>query len=114
MDKGGVKTLIYLYDFGDCWEHAIKVEKLLEPEAGALYSRLIDASGRCPPEDVGGPIGYADYLEAIRDPDHEQHEEMVEWGGLDFDPDVVDVGEIRDALAGMARKWSRRKSRARP
>ncbi|MET4023280.1 transposase [Bradyrhizobium sp. S3.2.12] len=29
---------------------------------------LLEAAGRCPPEDVGGAPGYAQYLDAIRDP----------------------------------------------
>src|SRR5579872_3705458 len=54
----GTKKLCYLYDVGDGWEHTIKVERLTDPEPGKLYPRLIEASGRCPPEDVGGPWGY--------------------------------------------------------
>lgn len=51
----GTKTLRYLYDFGDGWEHTIRIERLIDPELGQLYPRLIEAKGRCPPEDVGGP-----------------------------------------------------------
>ena len=57
LEDVGIKTLRYLYDFGDGWEHTIKVERLIEPELGVLYPRLIEASGRCPPEDIGGPWG---------------------------------------------------------
>src|ERR1700687_736375 len=49
LENVGTKTLRYLYDFGDCWEHTIKVERLLDPEPGVIYPRLIDAIGRCPP-----------------------------------------------------------------
>ena len=55
LEDVGTKTLRYLYDFGDGWEHTIKVERLVDREPGALYPRLIEASGRCPPEDIGGP-----------------------------------------------------------
>ena len=65
LEDIGTKTLRYLYDFGDGWEHTIKVERLIDPEPGALYPRLIEVSGRCPPEDCGGPWGYAELLEAI-------------------------------------------------
>jgi hypothetical protein len=54
----GTKTLKYLYDFGDGWEHTIKIERLTDPEPGTFYPRLIEAKGRCPPEDIGGPWGY--------------------------------------------------------
>jgi hypothetical protein len=53
----GAKTFKYLYDFGDGWEHTIKIERIVEAEPGASYPRLLEASGRCPPEDVGGPSG---------------------------------------------------------
>ena len=65
LEDIGTKTLAYLYDFGDGWEHTIKIEHLADPEPGVLYPRLIEVSGRCPPEDCGGPWGYAELLEAI-------------------------------------------------
>jgi len=55
LEDVGVKTLRYLYDFGDGWEHKIKIERLDDAVPGVLYPRLISAVGRCPPEDVGGP-----------------------------------------------------------
>ena len=55
LEDVGVKTLRYLYDFGDGWEHTIKIERLDDPKPGVLYPRLTEAKGRCPPEDVGGP-----------------------------------------------------------
>ena len=63
----GTKTLKYLYDFGDGWEHTIKIERLVDPKPGMLYPSLIEAKGNCPPEDVGGPWGYGELLEAIAD-----------------------------------------------
>jgi Plasmid pRiA4b ORF-3-like protein len=57
LEDVGTKTLRYLYDFGDGWEHTIKVERLLDPDPGVVYPRLIEATGRCPPEDIGGPWG---------------------------------------------------------
>ena len=50
-----VKSLEYLYDFGDSWEHTIKIERIVDAEPGVLYQLLIDASGQCLPEDNGGP-----------------------------------------------------------
>ena len=86
LEDIGTKKLIYLYDFGDGWEHTIKVERLADPAPGALYPRLIEVSGRCPLEDCGGRWGYAEMLEAIADPKHERHAELTEWIGDDFDP----------------------------
>jgi len=94
LEDIGTKTLKYLYGFGDGWKHTIKIERLIDPEAGLLYPRLIEAKGRCPPEDVGGPWGYAEFLEAIGDPKHERHRELKEWFVDDFDPHVVDVDRL--------------------
>ncbi len=55
LEDVGTKQLRYTYDFGDGWEHTIKIERLIDPEPGQSYPRLIEASGRCPPEDIGGP-----------------------------------------------------------
>ena len=50
-----VGTLSYLYDFGDGWDHTIKVKRLADPELALLYPRLIEVGVRCPLEDCGGP-----------------------------------------------------------
>jgi hypothetical protein len=107
LEDIGTKTLRYLYDFGDGWEHAVKVERLLDPQPGVIYPRLIDAIGRCPPEDVGGPWGYAEFLDAIHDPNHERHVELKEWIGYDFDPNNVDREECAEAVTALAKSWSR-------
>jgi hypothetical protein len=112
LEETGVKSLGYLYDFGDGWEHKVRIERIGEPEPGVAYPRLLAASGCCPPEDVGGPWGYAEYLEAMADPKHERHAEMVEWRGPDFDPKVVDVAVIERELAKLATRWSRKKQKA--
>jgi len=102
------KTLRCLYDFGDGWEHTVKIERLADPEPGVRYPRLIEISGRCPPEDVGGPWGYAEFLEAIRDPEHERHSEFSEWIGDDFDANAVDTEWLIDEVAKLAKRWSRK------
>ncbi len=112
LEETGVKSLDYLYDFGDGWEHKVKIERIGEPEPGVAYPRLLAASGRCPPEDVGGPWGYAEYLEAMANSKHERHAEMVKWRGPDFDPKIVDVAAIESELAKLGKHWSRRKPRA--
>lgn len=73
IEDTGARTIHYLYDFGDSWDHVIKIERVIDPEPGHLYPCLIGLQGRCPPEDVGGPPGYAGFLAALADPAHEDH-----------------------------------------
>ena len=108
LEDTGVKKLTYLYDFGDGWEHTIKVERIGAVVPGETYPRLLAATGRCPPEDIGGPPGYAEFLEAIADPDHERHSELTEWYDASFDPNAVDMQAIQERLAKLAKSWSRK------
>jgi len=110
IEAAGAKTLKYLYDFGDGWEHTVKVERIFEAASGATYPVLIEAKGACPPEDVGGPPGYAEYLEAMADPGHERHDELVQWRGPDFDPDDPHTARINAALVALAKRWNRKPS----
>src|ERR1700756_884061 len=107
LEDIGTKTLKYLYDFGDGWEHTIKIERLVDPKPGMLYPSLIEAKGQCPPEDVGGPWGYSELLEALDDPSHERHSEFKEWLADDFNPHVVDVDRLSEDVADLAQRWSR-------
>jgi hypothetical protein len=97
--------LSYLYDMGDSWEHEVLVEKLIEPEPGTPILQCLGGEGACPPEDSGGVWGYYDKLDALKDPDHEIHDEAVDWLGDDFDPDAFDVARVnRDLFATCRRK----------
>jgi len=109
LEDIGTKTLRYIYDFGDGWEHTIKIERLADPEPGTLYPRLTEASGRCPPEDVGGPWGYAEFLGAMNDPKHERHDELAGWIDEDeFDPTAIDTDQLARSVAALAQHWARR------
>jgi hypothetical protein len=70
----------------------------------------IEATGRCPPEDVGGPWGYRDLLDAIADPNHPEHVGRLEWVGDNFDPTKTDVEALTQTVYDLARKWNRRSS----
>jgi hypothetical protein len=93
--------LIYEYDFGDSWEHELLVEKILPLEAGERYPLCLTGKRACPPEDCGGIWGYASLLEAIRDPEHPEHDEMVDWVGGEFDPEAFDLDEINRELQNL-------------
>lgn len=106
LQETNPRAITYLYDFGDGWEHTIRINHISEPEPGALYPELILAEGRTPPEDIGGPPGYELFLEAINDPNHEEHAEMREWYLEDgFNPRLVDVEAIEGQLKRYARRW---------
>ena len=90
--------IVYEYDFGDSWQHEIVLEKILEPEPNVAYPRCIEGARACPPEDVGGIWGYGDFLVAISDPNHADHDEMLEWIGGEFDPEKFSVDEVNKEL----------------
>ena len=84
----------YTYDFGDNWEHIIKLEKILPRDENVDYPKCIAGKRACPPEDCGGVWGYENFLEIINDPDNEEYEDMIEWVGGEFDPEHFDVKEV--------------------
>ncbi len=97
---------IYTYDFGDNWEHAIVVEKVLPPDPGAAYPMCVGGKLRCPPEDCGSIPGYYNLLEVIRDPTHEEHEEMMDWLGGEYDPEAFSIDEVNQRLESLQRWWA--------
>jgi len=84
------QELSYAYDFGDDWEHTIAVESIARQVPDRPCPAVTAGGGACPPEDVGGPDGYREFLEALADPRHERHEELREWIGGTFDPAAFD------------------------
>jgi len=107
LEDVGVRSLKYVYDFGDGWEHSVRIERVTDAVPGAIYPRLVEAVGRCPPEDVGGPWGYRAFLDAIADPDHEDHGDRLEWVGGPFDPTDAGVERLTQAVERLAKKWTR-------
>ena len=87
----------YEYDFGDGWQHEILFEGCLQSVKGKRYPVCVGGERACPPEDVGGVWGYADFLEAIGDPRHEQHEDFVEWAGP-FDSEKFDPSKTTKVM----------------
>ena len=102
LRKVGAKA-VYTYDFGDDWHHGIAVEKVLPPEEGHAYPMCVDGKRHGPPEDCGGVSGFYNLLEAIGDPEHDEHEEMQDWLGDDFDPEAFSVDEVNRRLALLHR-----------
>jgi hypothetical protein len=101
----------YAYDFGDGWEHDIVLEKRLDLDPEAQIPACLVGKGACPPEDCGGPWGYADLKETRCDPRHADRADMLDWLGLDsaenFDPaacDLVEINEVLDMTVAAPRR----------
>jgi len=89
---------LYEYDFGDSWQHEILIEKVLPLNPEVRYPICLKGKRACPPEDCGGIWGYEDLLEILRDPNHSNYEEMLEWIGGEFDPEAFDRDEVNRQL----------------
>jgi hypothetical protein len=98
----GASSFKYVYNFGDEWRCSVKLQALTMAAPRVSYPLLLAASGRTPPEDIGGPTGYEDYLMALCDPSHKHRSAYSETYGLDFDPAVVDIAQIDRAIAKLA------------
>ena len=88
----------YEYDFGDGWEHIIKLEKILTPNDNLQTPQCIAGKRNCPPEDCGGIWGYSNMLEILKQPEHEEYESYIEWLGDDFDPEYFNKDEKNKML----------------
>jgi hypothetical protein len=85
----------YKYDFGDGWVHDVELEAVGCRQAGTKYPRCLDGQRACPPEDCGGPHGYARLLETIADPTDDEYESMLEWLGGAFDAEAFSCRKVR-------------------
>ncbi len=93
----------YEYDFGDGWVHDVLLESIAPRRARTRYPRCIAGARRCPPEDCGGPHGYAELLATIADPTHEEYESTVQWLGGVTDPQAFDPSAVR--FDNPAQRW---------
>ncbi len=97
-------SFAYEYDFGDGWEHEILFEGSLQKEPGKKYPLCLEGDRACPPEDVGGIGGFDEFLEALADPKHEQHDDFMEWVG-DFDPEKFDAKQATKVMKKGLPDW---------
>lgn len=87
----------YVYDFGDGWEHRLVVEQTRLDSTNPC-PRLLDGAMACPPEDIGGPLGYAALQDTLAGRADEHGEMLLETIGEDFDPNTFDANDIVEAL----------------
>jgi hypothetical protein len=100
-----LKQFLYTYDFGDGWEHVIEFEQEIPSAVGGEAPSCLDGQRACPPEDVGGVWGYEEFLAAIRDPEHEEHNSYVEWIGGAFDPEAFSAAAATRAMRRGLPNW---------
>ena len=94
-----IDEFFYDYDFGDGWEHRIVVEKRLAADTERnTWPMCIAGANACPPEDVGGPPGYMDFVQAMSDPMHTDHLPTWRWNGGPFDPASFSLNDANRAI----------------
>ena len=98
---GKDSRFVYTYDFGDWWEHEVLVEDVLPADPDERYPLCLAGERACPPEDVGGPEGYAEFVAAVVDPGHPRYPAMREWLGRDFDPTAFEPDRVSTLLRRM-------------
>lgn len=86
----------YIYDMGDRWEHEIT---LVSQENMTAFSgpQCILALGDAPPEDVGGPDGFAELLELLQHPEDPEYLAAKQWlEGTGWKP--LDMEQLQNTL----------------
>jgi hypothetical protein len=102
LTRVGAKA-IYTYDFGDSWEHGIVLEKRLGYDPTIAYPLCTGGKLACPPEDCGGIGGFYHLLDVLSDPTHEEHDELHDWVGDDYDPEAFSIDHVNRILTPRRR-----------
>lgn len=95
----------YQYDFGDSWDHEVLFEGCPELRKGQEYPVCLEGERACPPEDVGGVGGYAEFLETITDRDDRERIETLEWVQGWFDAEEFDAATATKSMWKGIRDW---------
>lgn len=106
--EGPGTSFSYVYDLGDDWHHLVEIEEMLALDKAPKHGACVDGANARPPEDVGGPPGYEQFLAVIADPKHPEHADMMRWCGGHFDPAWFDLArvdkDVRNALKANVRR----------
>ncbi len=92
-------TLHYVYDFGDDWLHLLTLEAILPWQPNQVLPLCTQGARACPPEDCGGPPGYAELLEVMANPQHPEYDDMIDMLGDEFSPEDFDLEFANEGLA---------------
>ncbi len=89
----------YHYDMGDGWRHAVVLEReSVKPDPLEYYPQCTGGARECPPEDCGGPPGYIEMINAVKNPANPQHRFFKAMYPEGLDPEYFDMDEINDIL----------------
>lgn len=108
MEKG--KTVGWEYDFGDSWQHDIRLSVIDEYKDGEPHDIVFKSGkGTCPPEDCGGIWGYQELLELNeKRKSHKrltsEERERLDWYDIDkdYDPEFCDEDECIEVCADFS------------
>jgi hypothetical protein len=92
---------IYLYDFGDSWEHELLIEKRLSRDEMTNYPDCVGGKLNCPPENCGGIPGFYELLATLADKRHPERKEMLAWLGGTYDTQTFNQEEVNQQLAAL-------------
>jgi hypothetical protein len=90
--------MCYIYDLGDYWQHSVKLEAIVPAAPGIEYPRVLDGARSSPPEDCGGTSGYANLLDVLIDPKHEDYQHLRGWAGERFNAEVFSLNDVNLSL----------------
>ncbi len=100
-ERHRVRMFTYLYDFGDCWSHCIRIGRKTKAKRGQIYPQLIEVQGRAPPEDCGGAWGYSDMIKSLDENNYVHREyEDESWK---FDPLDTDEDRLKNKVRSLAK-----------
>ncbi len=91
------QTFSYEYDFGDSWQHEVKVEKLLPYDPNVRLPVCLAGERACPPEDCGSFPGYANILQVMANAETEEDRELRKWVGS-YDSEHFDLESVNRRL----------------
>lgn len=89
------KKARYEYDFGDGWQHAVILEKIVSAAPNQTYPVCLDGARACPPEDCGGVPGYERLLDILKNPGHKEYESTLIWLEEGFDPENFQAKKVQ-------------------
>lgn len=99
--KAPKDKLLYLYDFGDDWEHVITLQAVVETDTPLPH--LLKAQNGCLPEDCGGPGGAEYWASVWHDKAHAQHAVALEMFG-EHEPGWLDFEALQKAVKKLQTK----------